>query len=70
MGFAYALTFILVAVSVVYTTIAQRNTEEKFCNIVTTVNQAYKDSPEPNTELGRKIKVQYAQLERDLKCKT
>ena len=56
------------AVTLWYSTYTSRETGRKFCDIITTVNAAYKDGPEPTTELGKKIKVQYADLEKRLDC--
>lgn len=64
----YFAMIVLATSSIIYTTIAQHHTEQKFCAIVTSVNDAYKDSPEPTTPLGKKLKGQYAQLEIDLRC--
>jgi len=65
----YFAMVVMAASSIIYTTISQHNTEQKFCDIVTSVNDAYKDYPEPTTDLGRRLKSQYAQLESDLGCK-
>lgn len=51
--------------------ISNENSKEngrKFCDIITTVNGAYKTGPEPTTDLGRKLKADYAALESRLDC--
>jgi hypothetical protein len=65
----YFAMVVLATTSIIYTTISQHRTEQKFCAIVTSVNDAYKEYPEPTTELGKNMKIQYAQLENDLGCK-
>jgi hypothetical protein len=65
----YVAMFALAASSILYTTISQHNTEQKFCNIITTVNDAYKDAKyQPTTDLGQRLKESYAELEADLNC--
>ena len=65
----YATMVVLTFTSILYTTISQKHTEQKFCAIVTSVNDAYNDYPEPTTDLGKKMKTQYKVLEADLGCR-
>lgn len=64
----YTTMVVLAFTSILYTTISQKHTEQKFCNIITTVNDAYRDYPEPQTDLGKKLKADYKVLEADLGC--
>lgn len=64
----YASIFAMMVMSLVYTNLAQRNTEEKFCSIITTVADAYRKGPDPATPLGRDLKAKYFKLEKDLRC--
>ena len=45
-----------------------RETERKFCDIINTVVNAYDTSPGPTTELGKKLKQQYVDLQERLGC--
>jgi len=65
--------FTLAVSSFVYSYVAAERAAydngQKFCSIITTVNDAYRDSEEPATELGRSLKANYIQLEKDLDCR-
>ncbi len=45
-----------------------RENGRKFCDIITTVNEAYQNGPEPTTDLGKDLKRKYAELEKRLDC--
>lgn len=64
----YVTMVVLTFTSILYTTISQKHTEQKFCAIVTSVNDAYNDYPEPATDLSKQMKAQYKALEADLGC--
>lgn len=64
----YLAIFVMVAVSVGYSTYAVRDNNRKFCSIITTVNDAYAKD-DPKTEIGIQLKKDYIQLERDLNCR-
>lgn len=66
----YISMFAMCAISIFYADYSVRESGRKFCDIITTVNDAYKDPavPEPTTELGRKLKQNYADLEERLRC--
>jgi len=52
--------------------VAQKKNEQdqlKFCDVINTVVNAYKDSPEPTTPLGLTLKAEYIQLQERLGCK-
>jgi len=65
----YVSMLVMAVTSILYTTISQHHTEQKFCNIINTVNDAYDKAPEPTTQLGRDLKQNYRQLEADLDCR-
>lgn len=61
--------FALVVANIMYTNLLQRRTEAKFCNVITPITQAYRETPTaPVTELGRLLKARYIQLSKDLHC--
>ena len=69
--FVYLMMFGLVGASIFYSSYSVQESGRKFCDIITTVNDAYQDPayPEPTTDLGRKLKRNYAELEDRLDCK-
>lgn len=63
----YVSMFLMTGLSIFYANTAVRENNAKFCTVINTVNDAYKDST-PSTELGRDLKSGYADLARDLDC--
>lgn len=70
LAIVYGSMLLLCAASVMYANYSVRESNRKFCDIVTTVNNAYKDPkyPQPTTDLGKKLKQDYAELEQRLGC--
>jgi len=56
--------------SIMYANYSIEENGRKFCDIITTVNDAYQDPgvPPPTTDLGKKLKKNYADLEERLDC--
>ncbi len=63
----YIAMLAMTSISVLYANWAVHDNNAKFCTVITTVNDAYKDS-DPQTELGRELKRGYAKLAEDLDC--
>jgi hypothetical protein len=61
---------LVLVMTVLYADYSISENGKKFCDIITTVNDAYQDPdvPEPTTDLGRKLKKNYAELEERLRC--
>lgn len=57
----------LTGASLLYANYVATKSTQRFCSIVITLNDTYKQQP-PQTETGRKFVRDMAKLERDLKC--
>lgn len=68
--FVYLSMFAFCAVSIWYANYATEKGNQKFCDIINTVNSAYNDTsvPEPTTDLGKKLKQNYKDLKERLDC--
>lgn len=64
----YISMFAMTAVSLWYSNYTAIESGRKFCDIIVTVNNAYKSGNEPITDLGKKLKQDYAELEKRLNC--
>lgn len=61
---------VMTGINVFYSNERIKESNRYFCDIVMTVNDAYRDSPvPPSTDLGRKLEQNYADLERRLQCR-
>ncbi|MFG3709474.1 hypothetical protein [Micromonospora sp. NPDC047730] len=54
-------------VSIVYANAAARQSEQRWCGIVTTLDDAYRATP-PQSEAGRKIAADIARLRGEFRC--
>lgn len=63
---------VLTLTNILYTYVAidkaVRDSEQKFCSVINTVNHAYAGQ-EPESEIGRELKVGYVVLAKELGCK-
>lgn len=64
----YITMVVLTSVSIFYSYHTNLQSDRKFCEIVMNINDAYEASEEPRTELGKKLRKNYADLERSLNC--
>ena len=64
----YASMILLTAASTVYSYNTNLQSDRKFCELIMNVNDAYAGAPEPATDLGKKLKQNYIDLERSLEC--
>lgn len=64
----YVTMLALTGVSIFYSYNTNLQSDRKFCEIVMNINDAYAQSPEPQTELGMKLRQNYIDLERSLNC--
>jgi len=65
----WAAMLALTVSNIFYTNVVQHQTEQKFCNVITPITAAYRETPTPpSTELGRLLKSRYEQLSKDLNC--
>lgn len=55
------------AISIIYANAAARQSEQRWCGIVTTLDDAYRATP-PQTPAGQKIAAEFAQLRHDFRC--
>lgn len=55
------------AAAMVYANRAARDSEHKWCGIVTTLDDAYRETP-PQSPAGRRIAVDLAELRREFDC--
>ena len=55
------------AVSIIYSNEAARQSEQRWCGVVTTLDDAYRQSP-PQTPAGQKIARDIRQLRADFGC--
>lgn len=67
-GMMFATMLVMTALNIFYADHLNRQSNNNFCDIVVTVNDAYRDNP-PSTDLGRKLQQNYADLERRLQCR-
>ena len=66
----FTSVLVMTGLNVFYSNERIKESNRYFCDIVMTVNDAYRDSPTPpQTELGKKLQQQYADLERRLQCR-
>lgn len=64
----YMSMFLAVGASVLYSHWVVQENNAKFCRIVTVVDDAFSQAPDPQTEVGRNMKEAYAQTRKDLGC--
>ena len=64
---AYLAVVIFVA-SFFYANYTARQTGKKFCESIGIIVEAYKTAPEPPTAVGKKFKISYNNLYKDLGC--
>lgn len=65
---AYAAVMLVLIFGVLYTNHVQRQSEQKFCTVVTLVVSAYDSNPPPTTQLGLELEQDYRDLQRQLGC--
>lgn len=63
----YISMLAMCAFSIVYANYSVKESGRNFCDIITTVNDAYAEE-QPVTDLGRKLKQNYIDLEKRLEC--
>jgi hypothetical protein len=72
-GYAVVVAFIacvsIAGSSVAYANYVQRESDRKWCKLVTTLDDAYRGQP-PTTAAGKNVAESIAQLRRDLGCPT
>ncbi|MFI6332906.1 hypothetical protein ACIBBG_31945 [Micromonospora chersina] len=66
---SFLCAFLAAASAMIYTNRVARESERKWCGIVSTMDDAYADTP-PQTPAGRKIAVDIARLRADFGCPT
>lgn len=64
----YISMFTMCVLSVWYADYTAKESGRKFCDIINTVNNAYKTNPEPTTEVGKQLKQNYIDLQKRLDC--
>lgn len=73
LSYAIAVAFFAVVAialaGVVYTSYVQRQSERKWCSVVSTLDDAYRETP-PATAPGRNLAASIADLRRELGCPT
>ncbi|MFC3504793.1 hypothetical protein ACFOOK_28030 [Micromonospora krabiensis] len=69
--YAMTVTFVVMiafaGASVIYANHAARESEQKWCGLVTTLDRVYTDNP-PQTPVGRDMAAQIRQLRIDFDC--
>ena len=64
---AYVLAIAAAGFSMVYANRVARESEHRWCGLITTLDDAYRSRP-PGSETGRELAADIARLRRDLGC--
>lgn len=64
---SFVAAIVAAAASMLYTNHAAHESERKWCGVVSTMDDAYRDTP-PQTPTGRKIAADIARLRADFGC--
>lgn len=63
-----ASTIVMVAVSIVYTGYTSRQNNRQWCDLMTTLDEAYAGPEQPQTPLGRKVAKAISELRDSFEC--